>query len=84
MNRNVNAKSVAHIVFSEKTVHGDNIPCAYIDLRNPAECILEQDKTGIWLTLAINAELMDELAVAWCKQRNFTCSNAAQTHDIKA
>lgn len=84
MNRNVNAKPMAHIVFSEKTVHGDNIPCAYIDLRNPTECILEQDKTGVWLTLAIKAELMDELAFAWCQQRKFTCSDAAQTNNIQA
>ncbi|HEX5792601.1 MAG TPA: hypothetical protein VFY01_04955 [Rheinheimera sp.] len=75
MTLHVNAKQVAQIVFSEKTVLGDKVPCAYIDLRNPTECILEQDKTGTWLTLAVDARVMDQLALAWCKQRNLTVAD---------
>lgn len=70
MTLHVNVKQVAQIVFSEKTVRGDKVPCAYIDLRNPTECILEQDNTGTWLTIAVQAEVMDQLALAWCKERN--------------
>lgn len=70
MTHHVNAKQAALIAFSEKTVLGDTIPCAYLDLRNPTECILEQDKTGTWLTVALQAEVMDQLALAWCKERN--------------
>lgn len=77
MTPNVNAKQTAQIVFSEKTAQGDITPCAYLDLRNPTECILEQDKTCTWLTVALPAEVMDKLALAWCKQRNLTVVSQA-------
>lgn len=53
---------------------------AYLDLRNPGEFILEKDPSETWLTLAIQAHLMDELALSWCKQRQLTLSTKTGTH----
>lgn len=69
MDSNAQAKPQAHIVFNQQTLQGEMATCAYLDFHNPTECILEKDHNGLWLTLVIDATQMDELALAWCQQR---------------
>lgn len=75
MNTNVTVKPQASISFSENTAHSEKAACAYLDLRNPEECIVEKDKSSFWLTLVIEASLMDELALSWCRQRGLTAAD---------
>ncbi len=67
----------AHVVLMEPAA-GHNQ--AYLDVRNPTECILEQDPSATWLTVSIQAQVMDELALSWCKQRRLVPISESLAH----
>jgi hypothetical protein len=56
-------------LYEECTTEGTGSP-AYIELRNPNEFRVEKvHGVEITVSLGIPAELMDDLALAWCKRR---------------
>ena len=48
----------------------ETVVLAYIELMNPKKCSMTKDIDGeVGVTVCINSEVMDRLAVAWCRHR---------------
>ncbi|MDX3773576.1 hypothetical protein QE250_05555 [Chromatiaceae bacterium AAb-1] len=77
MKKKHNSQQHAYILLNEKT---DGSCHAYLDIRDPAEFIVEQDTSATWLTVAVPAALMDELALSWCRQRQLLPISASAPH----
>ena len=54
----------------------DHISPAFVDLRNPSEFSINHEGGHTQLTIAIEAGIMDEIAMAWCRHRNLVQSGA--------
>lgn len=56
-------------LFDEVSI-GDTAVPAYIELLDPKECSVTKNINGkVGVTICIDSEIMDGLAVAWCKHR---------------
>ncbi|MDY0074177.1 MAG: hypothetical protein RBR77_16210 [Thauera sp.] len=53
----------------EEMTSGDIQSPAYLAVDNPEECTFQHDINGISAMLCMHPDVMDDLAIAWCRHR---------------